>query len=108
MVVRDARVAADATFDLREPAGPGLRRELRIGDERARHSDGLGATLRDHAIRKDRVDDARRRDSRQDAGELLCPFDDRAVADGRRRDDADRSEIRRRVAEGERHVVDAE
>ncbi len=54
VVVRDARVAADAADDLAHAPLAGLLRKLGIGDQRARHSERLGAARSRSAGRRPR------------------------------------------------------
>ena len=91
-----------------EAAGAGLRRQLRIGDQRARHAHRLGAAVGDQAVRRPpgrRC--ARWRCAAELSGEMPRVLGDRVLGDRRRRHDPDRAEVGRRVAERQRDVVDA-
>ena len=106
VVVRDAGVAADAAEDVVEPSLARLARQVRIGDERAGHPDGVAASLADEPIGLGGVDDARRGHERRADAERRGQAGDRVLQHGRGRDDAARAAVGRGGAEGDAHVVD--
>jgi hypothetical protein len=105
VVVGDAGVAADAAEEFLEPALARLQRQLRVGDERARHPDGVGTVFFEQPLGLQRVDDPRGRNKRPADTKGPRPGRDRVFDDGRRRDDARRAEIGGRVAQGDTDVV---
>jgi hypothetical protein len=104
--VRDARVAADAPNDLVVSAAARLRRQIGIGDQRPRHAHGVGRPLCDEAIRDDGVHHARGQDQRLSGSGRPGVLGDDGFGDRSRRHDPGRAQICRRIAEGERDVVD--
>ena len=106
VVVRDARLAADAPHDRAGAAGSCLVRKLRVGDQRARHPERVRGSRGDDAVRLDDIDHARGGDQRQPYPERLDVREDRALRERRRWDDQRRAEIGRRLTERDAEVVD--
>ncbi len=79
VVVGDAGVAGDAADDALDVAVTCLPRQVGIGDERARHPDGVGPPLGDQPVGFLRIDDARGRDQRRAVPKRLCPLGDRVL-----------------------------
>ena len=105
VVVRDAGVAADAAEDVVHSPVRGLAWQVGVGDERTRHPDCVGDSVRDEPVGRGRVDDARGRDQRRPDPERRREPGDGALLDRRRRDDSRRAAIGGGVAEGDREVV---
>ena len=106
VVMRDADVAADAPEDVLRASICRLARHVRVGDEGPRHPDRFGDAVGDEPVRRGRIDDARRRDQGRADLERRGEAGDRALLDGRRRDDSRRTAVRGRVAQCDREVVD--
>ena len=88
------------------PPVRGLARQIGVGDERTRHPDCVGDSVRDEPVGRIRVDDARGRDQRRPDLERCRQPCYGALLDRRRRDDSRRAAIGGRVAEGDRDVID--